>query len=59
MVDADYKFIAVDVGAYGKNSDGGVFADSNLGKTLENNSFNMPRDRALTDEGTVPPYHMQ
>lgn len=25
LVDADYKFIAVDVGAYGKNSNGAIF----------------------------------
>lgn len=33
LVDANYKFIAV--GSYGKNSDGGIFANSNLGKALE------------------------
>lgn len=31
----DYKFIAVDVGAYGKESDGGIFSNSNLSERLD------------------------
>jgi hypothetical protein len=34
FVDAQYNFIAVYVGAYGKNSDGGIFGNSHLGKAL-------------------------
>ncbi|XP_015377071.1 PREDICTED: uncharacterized protein LOC107171345 [Diuraphis noxia] len=32
----------VDVGSYGKNSDGGILAHLNLGKALENNSLKIP-----------------
>lgn len=31
VVDASYKYIAIDVGAYGGNSDGGIFANNDFG----------------------------
>lgn len=47
LVDADYRFIAVDVGAYGKNSDSGIFSNSSLGKALNEGRFNIPADKPL------------
>lgn len=47
LVDADLKFIAIDVGAYGRNSDGGIFAQSNLGKSLALNALNLPEDEVI------------
>nr|CAH7751539.1 unnamed protein product [Callosobruchus chinensis]CAH7765657.1 unnamed protein product [Callosobruchus chinensis] len=35
VVRADYKFIFVDIGGYGKNSDGGIFGNSNMGQRFE------------------------
>jgi hypothetical protein len=35
LTDAHYKFIVVDIGSYGRNSDGGIFVHSKLGKYLE------------------------
>ena len=35
FVDAHYNFIAVDVGSYVKNNDGGIFFHSNIGKALK------------------------
>ncbi|XP_050064147.1 uncharacterized protein LOC126552987 [Aphis gossypii] len=49
LVDAQYKFLAVDIGAYGKNSDGGILSNSNLGKSLERNKLNIPNDQYLSD----------
>ena len=36
VVDAHYNFVVVDVGAYGKQSDGNVLANSTFGKKLLN-----------------------
>lgn len=47
MVDANCKFIAVDVGSYGKNSDGGIFTNLNFGKALEMGKFNVPKGKNL------------
>nr|CAI5846090.1 unnamed protein product [Callosobruchus analis] len=48
LVDANYRFISVDVGAYGKNSDGEIFASSNTGKALNisKRTFNYRLSRA-------------
>ncbi|CAH2010300.1 unnamed protein product [Acanthoscelides obtectus] len=35
----DYKFITIDTGGYGKESEGGVFSNSRLHRRLENNEF--------------------
>lgn len=42
LVDADYRFLVVDVGSYGSNSDGGIFANSVLGKALRDGTLNVP-----------------
>ena len=47
LVDAQYKFVAVDIGAYGKNSDGGILSNSNLGKALEKNKLNILNEQYL------------
>lgn len=38
--DANYKFKTVDVGSYGKQSDGGIFGSSELGKKLQQGKRN-------------------
>jgi len=47
LADAPYRFITVDVGAYGKQSDGGIFRHSSLYQLLSNNNFNMPHAKKL------------
>ena len=47
LVNADYTFIAVDIGNYGRNSDGGTFARSPIGKGLADNALNVPKAEPL------------
>lgn len=42
LVDANYNFIAVNVGAFGKDSDGGILAKSKMGKAIFENKLNIP-----------------
>lgn len=56
LVDAHYNFIAVDVGAYGKNSDGGIFMHSKLGNRLDQKKLNVPPSTALPGTTNVVPY---
>lgn len=58
LVDAKYKFIAVDIGAYGKSSDGGIFSSSKMGKAFEKNKFNIPNGRTLPETSEILPYVM-
>lgn len=47
MVDANLQFICIDAGAYGRNSDGGIFASSNMGKGITRDQLNFPPDQPL------------
>ncbi|CAN8028500.1 unnamed protein product, partial [Ixodes persulcatus] len=47
VVDSDYKFVVVDVGASGKQSDGGVLQQSAFGQILEQGRLELPKDLPL------------
>jgi len=47
LADPRYRFIAIDVGAYEKQSDGGIFRHSSLYQLLSSNNFNMPNAKEL------------
>lgn len=47
VVDANYQFIYLDIGAYGRNSDGGIFSHSSFGKKLIQKKLGLPPKRAL------------
>ncbi|KAI0229409.1 hypothetical protein LSAT2_020154 [Lamellibrachia satsuma] len=55
LVDANYKFLYVNVGAAGRDGDAGVFSNSSLKKALDDNSLNVPSP--LTLEGTTNKLH--
>lgn len=54
VVDANYCFTMIDVGAFGKSSDGGTFALSNIGKQLDKGTLQFPCDQALPGIGELP-----
>jgi hypothetical protein len=56
LVDADYKFIYVDVGTNGRVSDGGVFAKSELARALQDNTWNFPNDQPLPGRNIRVPF---
>ncbi|XP_031350493.1 protein ALP1-like [Photinus pyralis] len=56
LVDGHYRFISIDVGGYGKQSDGGTFSASTLSKLLENNKLGIPSHRKLPSSDYTLPY---
>ena len=57
VVDANYKFIYVDIGCNGRVSDGGVFRNCNLFTAMENNTRNIPNPEPLMGDRSFPlPY---
>ncbi|KAK1175525.1 hypothetical protein AOXY_G191 [Acipenser oxyrinchus oxyrinchus] len=47
VVDANYCFTIIDVGAFGRNSDGGTLANSALGKALKERKLTIPDNTTL------------
>lgn len=58
IVDANCKFIAVDVGAYGKESDNGIFQKSTMGQKIATNRFNIPPPKHLPGTTVVLPHFL-
>ena len=54
LVDANYKFSIIDLGGYGKSSDGGLFTRSILGKSLEANTLNIPNSKPRPNSEEPP-----
>ena len=42
VCDAQYCFTLVDIGDYGRHSDGGVLSHSNFGQAMESGSLSIP-----------------
>ncbi|XP_076659835.1 uncharacterized protein LOC143363104 [Halictus rubicundus] len=55
LADANSNFIAIEVGAYGKNSDGGIFAQSKLGQDIGNGTYPMLPDCDLPGTSVSAP----
>lgn len=54
--DANYFFTLIDIGAYGSESDGGIFRNSVFGNMLEENLLNVPPPRRLPNSDIVQPF---
>ncbi|XP_029157964.1 protein ALP1-like [Nylanderia fulva] len=54
--DAKNRFVIVDIGAEGRQSDGGVFENSGLPYILETNALHIPLPRRLNDTDLEFPY---
>lgn len=55
-VDANYKFIMVDVGAPGRHSDGGIFKTCAFGKRLGHQLLDIPGPTKLPKSSRVAPH---
>lgn len=47
IVGPNYTFLCVDIGGFGKNSDSGIFEQSNMGKRFEENTMNVTGPKNL------------
>lgn len=56
VVDARYKFLAVDIGSYGKEGDSGIFVKSTMGKQIYSNRFCFPPENVVQGTQTNLPY---
>lgn len=56
VVNANYEFIYVDVGANGRVSDGGVWANSTLSRRLEDGTAGLPDDDQILGSQRTLPY---
>lgn len=56
VADANYKFIYVDVGSFGKDSDSTIFKNSSLWKQLERGALQIPQPKELLGSNEKVPF---
>lgn len=56
VADANKRFLTIEVGGRGKQSDGGTFNASSLNRLLERGAFNIPEPRTLPNSNITAPY---
>ncbi|XP_011858988.1 PREDICTED: uncharacterized protein LOC105556501 [Vollenhovia emeryi] len=54
--DAKYRFTMADIGAEGRQSDGGVFKNSDIGRHFEEGTFKLPNVKPVESSGPALPY---
>lgn len=55
ICDSDYKFVLVDIGATGRQSDGGIWSRSTMGQAFAEGKIDIPLPNRVT-EGSILPY---
>ncbi|XP_071177272.1 putative nuclease HARBI1 [Mytilus edulis] len=58
LVDADYKFLWIDVGGYGSNSDAQIYNASELKECLEDGTIGFPEPDPLPNDDQNMPYFL-
>ncbi|KAK4882779.1 hypothetical protein RN001_006098 [Aquatica leii] len=53
LVDANYNLTVINIGNYGRSSDGGIFYNSRFGQLLNSGELNLP-EKVPLDHNTVP-----
>ena len=56
LCDAEYLFLYVDIGAYGKSSNSTIWKNCNLHKLLDKNELDIPNPQPIHNDGTPLPY---
>jgi hypothetical protein len=56
LVDADYKFIALDIGANGRCSDSGIWENSEVRKAIDDKRVSLPAPQILPNSEYVSPF---
>jgi hypothetical protein len=56
IADAYYKFIMVDVGGCGKDSNGGILCASNTYHRLENEPLKIPSEKKFSNSNVKAPH---
>lgn len=56
VADANNRFLMIDVGAYGKDSDGSIMSNSNFYKRIENGSLKLPTETKFPNSNFSTPY---
>lgn len=56
LVDANNKFIAVDIGSFGREGDAGIFSKCEMGKAIRNKTFDFPQPSKIPGTDIISPY---
>lgn len=56
LCDADYKFIFVEIGSQGRQSDGGIFRRTSLYRKIKTDTLNIPEPEIIDGDIPIPYY---